>query len=199
MFSRMRRSFKDQVELAQICDGTECGDRVLLRNAMTDFPGLSPEKNRVCWYVVWVFFPMRLSPKVKNFSSWMPWRDLFSVMKRMDLHCMKPSSSFYGIKPIQRYFTESGNFIVLLCSVIRKLNYWVVSLFYMASVTVETNCCCLSVLLFSIQNLPGLSGSDLVQGFSWGWTFLSHLHHSRYGCWRNCNALGFQQWTHFVV
>lgn len=45
MFSRMCRSFKDQVELAQICDGTECGDRVFLRNAMTDFPGLSPEKN----------------------------------------------------------------------------------------------------------------------------------------------------------
>lgn len=28
MFSRMCRSFKDQVELAQICDGTECRDSI---------------------------------------------------------------------------------------------------------------------------------------------------------------------------
>lgn len=126
MFSRMCRSFKDQVELAQICDGTECGDRVFLRNAMTDFPGLSPEKNWVCWYVVWVFFPMRLSPKLKNFSSWMPWRDLFSVMKRMDLHCMKPSSSFYGIKPIRDTSLSLG--ILLFCFVLWFEN-WITELF----------------------------------------------------------------------
>lgn len=128
---------------------------------------LHQKKNQVHWYILWVFFPVRPS-EVEEFFSLNDLKGLIFCLEEDALPLCETTIFLYilGNKVQQRYFTESGNFIFLLCSAFWKLHQWVISLFYMASVTVEINCCRLSVLLFSIQDLLGLSWSDLGQGFS---------------------------------